>query len=380
MTNPKLEVVAETVFDCSFLDGGVESTLFELRGQRMLAFQGMIPRGPFDRDIEFLKRVPEVERHALYAYLNNRDVQQQRRPAAQRVIIDVYEALCRAGLAAADARAQESWLKSKLPFLYDSLRETTREFRSVLPSTADNRRLVDRWWLFEKPRECARSELPTVLVIGCVGKVLKPLFISLTDEGTGLRVAPTSGLFLVPTKSQALAGLLNSMFFETFVRRSCSSLNTTLRFTPSEVFPYFPFPWKGQPTGNDYISPVLNPPPDVEQRLGPPASVLLKLREEILTQPMKHGLGTAAFSGPTALYNAFDDPGDKRPAIQALREAHMALEAAVLAEYGWGDLAERSWIFDRPWIDGSWRFVPNAETRREYLRRLERLNHEQAAR
>lgn len=47
---------------------------------------------------------------------------------------------------------------------------------------------------------------------------------------------------------------------------------------------------------------------------------------------MKHGLGTAAFSGPTALYNAFDDPCDERPAIQALREAHMALEAAVLAE------------------------------------------------
>jgi len=85
----------------------------------------------------------------------------------------------------------------------------------------------------------------------------------------------------------------------------------------------------------------------------------------------------ASEKGPTALYNAFDNPEDKRPAIEALRESHRVLEAAVLAEYGWSDL-DQPWVFDRPWIDGTWRYVPNQEVRREYLRRIERLNHVQA--
>jgi hypothetical protein len=107
------------------------------------------------------------------------------------------------------------------------------------------------------------------------------------------------------------------------------------------------------------VSPVLNPPADVEKRLAPPANALLRLREELLTQPTKHGLGTAEFRGPTALYNAFDNPEDKRPAIEALRAAHRTLEATVLAEYGWSDLAgPERWTFDRPWIDGTWRYVP----------------------
>jgi hypothetical protein len=154
-------------------------------------------------------------------------------------------------------------------------------------------------------------------------------------------------------------------------------LETRLNFSPTDVFPYFPFPWKGEPTGNEYVSPVINPPADVENRFAPPANALLRLREKLLTQPTKHGLGTAEFRGPTALYNAFDNPEDKRPAIEALRESHRVLEAAVLAEYGWSDL-DQPWVFDRPWIDGTWRYVPSAEVRREYLRRIERLNHAQA--
>lgn len=375
MTKPKLEVVHETVFDCSFLDGGVETQLVELPEQRMIAYQGMTPRGPFDRELDFVNRVPESERHALYAYLNNRDVQQQPSPSAQRVIIDVYDDLLTAGLGAATPNAQETWLKSNLPSLYKELQATVFRMREKLPDSNSNAPHKERWWLFGSVREGLRAAwhgLDRIIVIGTVGKVFKPTEVLTLDPRLNIRVSPTHAFFVIPSESRAVASVLSSILFETLVRRSCSSLQTTLRFTPSEVFPYFPFPWKGQPTDNKYVAPVLNPPTDVEQRLAPIANALLKLREEIMAQP------TAAFRGPTALYNAFDNPDDKRPAIQALREAHLALEAAVLAEYGWSDLAGPDrWKFDRPWIDGTWRFVPNAETRREYLRRLERLNHEQ---
>lgn len=368
--------------DCSFLDGGVETELHELSLQTTLAYQGMIARGAFDYPPEFVARVPKSERHLLFAYLNNRDVQQQPAPDARRVIVDVYDELVAAGLESAEPSHQEAWLESRIPFLYEHLRRDVFPCRLELPDSQRNKKARTRPWLFEEVRPGLRRAwlgLSTVVGIGTVGKVLKPTLVPLLDRRSGLRVAPTNNLFLVPTESHAVIGLLNSLVFEAIARRFCGTLESRLSFSPMAVFPYFPFPWKGQPTGNEYVAPVLNPPAAVEERLAPPANALLKLREELLTQPTKHGLGAAEFRGPTALYNAFDNPDDQRPPIEALRAAHRTLEAAVLAEYGWSDLAgPERWTFDRPWIDGTWRYVPNLETRREYLRRLADLNHKQA--
>lgn len=373
------------VFDCSFLDGGVETTLLRLRDQDALAYNGMLPRGAFDRSLSFIREVPKQEHRSLFAYLNNRDIQQQRSPDAQRVIIDFYDALVSAGLAEAAPNQQASWLQraENFPSLFLELKRTVFAERFALPDSQRNKRARSKPWLFEDTRPGLRvawSGLTSVIAIGAIGKSLKPVLTSVIDPNTGLRILPTHKLFIVPTESRAVLSVSNSVTFECSVRRHCSTLGVGLNFSPTDVLPYFPFPWKGEPTGNEYVAPVLNPPPDVEQRLAPPASALLKLREELLTQPTKHGLGTAEFRGPTALYNAFDNPDDQRPAIEALRAAHRTLEAAVLAEYGWSDLAgPERWTFDRPWIDGTWRYVPDLATRREYLKRLEALNHEQAA-
>ena len=42
--------------------------------------------------------------------------------------------------------------------------------------------------------------------------------------------------------------------------------------------------------------------------------------------------------GLTKLYNALTDPSDQRPAIVALRRLHEAVDAAVLAAYGWASV------------------------------------------
>ena len=76
--------------------------------------------------------------------------------------------------------------------------------------------------------------------------------------------------------------------------------------------------------------------------------------------------------GPTDLYNLFDDPQCDAPSIQQLRAIHRDLEGAVLEAYGW-DL-ELQWDFERPWIDGTWRYVPVAAQRRELLARLAKRN------
>ena len=142
VTNPKLEVVAETVFDCSFLDGGVESTLFELPNQGQIAYNGVLLDGPFDRDLSFLDQVPEHERHAVFGILNNRDITSQVYPVPRRVVIDTWNVLVRAGLASAPDHVQEEFLASNLPYLMAVLRETVYPFRSKLRCKSD------KWFCF----------------------------------------------------------------------------------------------------------------------------------------------------------------------------------------------------------------------------------------
>jgi hypothetical protein len=113
----------------------------------------------------------------------------------------------------------------------------------------------------------------------------------------------------------------------------------------------------------------------VEAKLGPPIERIFGLREAFLTEPDTHGLaGDLRPGGPTDLYNLFDRPDVDASAIQELRAAHRALLDAVLAAYGWN--ATPKWTFERPWIDGTLRYVPDAATRAVFVERLAALNTE----
>jgi hypothetical protein len=355
----KFEVLKTNKPDCSFLDGGVETALNRINNQQ-IAYNGFLFRGEFDRPLSFLGLVPENERHAVHACLNNHDVQQQAYPSARRVVIDVFDALESAGLKDSPPAEQEGWLKVNLPFLYSELTRSVKEYRLSLPGYKNNIQHKSYWWLFGETRVGLRGatrDLDQIIAIGRVGKALKPCFIGKIDKGTGLIVAPSHSLYLIPTKSIACFTLLNSFLFEAFSRRLCSTLGLglALSFSPSDVFPFFPFAWD-----------ILNPPDSVERRLKPVGDNLIRVREEMMVD----------FNGITSLYNAFDDPANTK--IEPLREAHRLLEEAVLAEYGWGDLV--GWGFDRPWVDGSLRYVPDGGVRQEYLRRLEQLNQKVSTR
>lgn len=158
-------------------------------------------------------------------------------------------------------------------------------------------------------------------------------------------------------------------------------MKSDLNFSPSQVFPFLPFPW--EPTvdkARQRLDPLV-PPKSTETKLGKVARALLDHRQAVLDDPAKHGLGQAGKGdsfGPTRLYNFYDDPECSVPAIQQLRELHIALTRAVLDAYGWTDF-KPTWEFGTPWIDGTTRFFPNAEARAEILARLQVLNHERHA-
>ena len=370
----------------SFLDGGVELELRRLpSGSTPLAFTGMFPRGPFDFELNDpnIAKLPERERRVLFAYLNNKDVQSQPRPHARRLILDVYNALVEADLHEEEAEVQEAWLYSKLPKTMALLEPAMAE-RRELPDSARNKKARSYTWLFEEVRPGLRAawdDLDHVITIGAVGKIFVPFRLPKIDAQTGLEIRPTHQLFVIPSSSGAVAAALTASIFECFTRRVCSTMEDRLRFSPSQVFPFFPFPWAPVVDKDRERLNPLAPPKALETALGKAARAVLDHRQAVLDHPAKHGLGHVGKSdsfGPTKLYNLYDDPECTVPAIQQLRELHVSLTRAVLDAYGWTDLKPR-WEFGTPWIDGTTRYFPDAAARAALLDRLQKLNHERHA-
>jgi hypothetical protein len=369
----------------SFLDGGVELALLRLpSGSEPVAFTGMFMRGPFDFECDdpAIVALPGKEKRILFAYLNNKDVQSQPRPHARRVVLDVWDALVERGVEE-KVDEQEKWLRQSFPKAMGLL-SAVCVARTALSRSRDNTDHVDQWWLFGRPRTELRAAwlgLETVISIGAVGKILVPVRLPKRDPVMGLEIRPTHKLFILPSESFALLAVLSSVAFECFVRRVCSTMKSDLNFSPSHVFPFFPLPW--EPTvdkARQRLDPLV-PPKSTETKLGKMARALLDHRQAVLDDPAKHGLGPAGKGdsfGPTRLYNFYDDPECSVPAIQQLRELHIALTRAVLDAYGWTDF-KPTWEFGTPWIDGTTRFFPNAEARAEILARLQVLNHERHA-
>jgi hypothetical protein len=400
-------VLTDTV--SSYLDEYPDFDLRELSGEGPTAWQGFILRGNFSihRDqgqtaVDAVTEVPKSERDALAAYLNSEAIQQNPRPAPPDIVIDFFEPLKEAGLSNSSPKSQLDWLEEKYPTLLDQLRtrsphapgkDSVYEERKGLDDSSSNRSHKEKWWLFGSVRHGLREAWKgedTVAAFPRVTKVWSPLYlakhIKSRDGGEPLRICPMDVLFVAPQFDSEEIAVVSSFLFEMFTRRRCSSLETRLRFTPTDVFPFFPWPWEPKSEGASLS--IGEPSDQVEESLSSAIEDLLELRTDILENPSSHGLTRSQIGGPTDLYNLYDaDPeaddapiGAEVSAIEQLRQAHVDLLDAVLRAYGWddiaGDLSREDWTFDRPWLDRSLRFVPPESVRAELFDRLNTLNSE----
>lgn len=391
----------------SYLDEYPDFDLFELpsASERSFAFTGMFPRGNFsvhrqpgDSLTDAVNAVPEDERDALAAYLNADDVQRNSRPTPSDVVIDFYGPLKRADLADASPDRQHGWLQENYPHLLSHLqnrsphspeKESVYEQRQALDKSDDNTPHKRYWWLFGRPRTELRrawEDIERVFVLPRVAKTWGLLEIpkKMKLAGAELTVCPIDAVFVIPGFGRAHFAVATSVLFEMIVRRQCSSLKSDLRFTPTNVFSYFPWPW--EPELEEHQLTIGEPSPSTRTSLSQSAETLLDLRTDILERPAAHGLTREQVGGPTDLYNLYDaNPvednaraGADASAIEELREAHVDLLNAVLHAYGWDDLADEldrdTWTFDHPWLDRSERFVPPEPIRAELFNRIDQLN------
>lgn len=192
------------------------------------------------------------------------------------------------------------------------------------------------WWQFWRVRARMREAtggLPRVLV-GCQ-----------VSPHVAFSFQPPDRVFAHTVNVYALASfaafaVLQSRVHEAWARLFGSSMRDDLRYTPSDCFENFPFPARADD-------------PALEQA----GARYHELRAALMIERDE---------GLTRIYNRFHDPDERAADVARLRELHAALDRAVLAAYGWDDLAERSECEFR--LDDGDDTVPGARPRRRAWR------------
>jgi len=151
---------------------------------------------------------------------------------------------------------------------------------------------------------------------------------------------------IFPFETYDYFAILQSTTHEIWARKYASTLETRLRYTPTDCFINFPFPKQ--------------------------SSSKLNIIGETYYQNRQH-LMFINQEGLTTTYNRFHNPKEKSADIAHLRKLHVEMDNAVAAAYGWNDLDLGHGFHETP---QGIRFTISEPARREVLARLLRLNHE----
>jgi len=183
----------------------------------------------------------------------------------------------------------------------------------VKPDRDDQTRVAlrQRWWQYAEKRPglyAAITGLPFVLAVNC-GATPHVAFARLPN---GSVFSHTTAIFAFD--SLAAFATLQSRVHEVWTRFFASTLEDRLRYTPSDCFETFPLP----PGHADAL--------DLEAA-------------GRAYHDHRAALMIARDQGMTPTYNRFHRATDTQDDIATLRDLHHAMDRAVLAAYGWDDLA-----------------------------------------
>ena len=218
--------------------------------------------------------------------------------------------------------------------------------RLVKPERDKNKRKQrrERWWIYaERAPELyeAIDKFQHVLAISIVSNAVIPVRVP-----TGQVFSHACAVFALD--DFASMAVLSSNIHSTWVIRYTSTMRTDIRYAPSDVFLTLPRPY---------------PTPELEA-----------LGRQL--DDTRRDLMLSRAWGLTKTYNRVHDPDVHEPAIEELRDIHIAIDEAVMRSYGWDDLDLK--IGHHPTKIGI-RWTVSKEARFELLGRLLEENHRRCA-
>jgi hypothetical protein len=306
--------------------GRVTGNPYRLVANEGIAFQGSIVLGlGFTMSPEEARRLIEKDarnREVLFPYINGEDLNQRPDCSASRWAINFRDWPLE--------RAEE----------YPDCIERVRQL--VKPERERNKRANyrDVWWRYAEHRPglyVAIAGMSRVLAIALVSKAVMPVRVP-----TGQVYANLLGAFA--RGDGASLALLSSTFHYWWAITCASTLETRIRYTPSDVFETFP-------------QPPLTP------RMQAAGDALDAHRRPLMLDRQL---------GLTPLYNIVHEAGVRDPDVQRLRDLHVEIDHAVAEAYGWDDLPLDHGF--HPTRQGM-RFTVSEPARAELLDRLLELNH-----
>jgi hypothetical protein len=202
----------------------------------------------------------------------------------------------------------------------------------------------ERWWQFGERCPGLYREIggaSRVIAITLVSKVVMPVLVP-----TGQVFSHALGVFA--SDDEALFALLSSAPHYWWAIERASTLETRIRYTPTDVFETFPRP-------------------DLTDRLRHLGHALDRDRRDLML---------ARQAGLTATYNLVHDPACTDADIVGLRALHRDIDRAVFGAYGWTDLDP---VHDHVETRQGVRWTVDPVTRQEMLDRLLELNHRRYA-
>jgi hypothetical protein len=254
---------------------------------------------PSERDVLVARNLKNAER--IFPYLGGDEVNSRTAQDFDRYVISFGDLTL---------HEAERW-----PDLLAIVREKVKPEREALRDNPDGRRLRDNWWRFNRTRQEmfeAIKKLDRCLVTAIVSKYL--IFSFQPPD----RIF-SHKLYVFKFHEYRYFGLLQSRLHGAWTWLLSSTMKTDLNYSASDCFETFPFP-----TAEALVS------------LDPISQTLYGTRAAYMV---------ATDQGLTATYNQLTDPdcAPDRPedlaAVRHLRQLHEDLDRAVLAAYGWSEIA-----------------------------------------
>lgn len=268
------------------------------------SFQGSVILGTGfivepDRAQELIARDPR-NREVLFPYLIGDDLNSQPDCSAARWVINFHD-----------------WPLSRAVLYPDIIRivESDVKPERALKDPRTYAGLMDRWWLYWRTRgELLRavSGFERVLVIARHSKAGMPVWVP-----TAQVISDATVVFA--TDRDADLGLLSSnVHFAWWTTKGESTLETRLRYTPSNGFETFP-------------------QPELTERMDQVGEELHAFRRSVMLEQQL---------GLTKLYNLVHKDSETGEDVRRLREIHTEVDYAVAHAYGWTDLDLRHGFHD----------------------------------
>jgi hypothetical protein len=221
----------------------------------------------------------------LFPYLNGEDLNSRWDCSASRWVINFHD-----------------WPRGQAESYIDCYNRVAHLVKPEREANKYSRSARDKWWLYERSRPelyTAIAGLQRVLVIARISKTGLPQFV------TPRQVMSDATVVFVTDRSSHLALVSSSIHFCWWTTKGESTLETRLRYTPSDGFETFPQPQL--------------------------TSQLDQLGQELDT--FRRGVMERRKIGLTDIYNLVYDESEIDGNIARLREIHIEIDEAVREAY-----------------------------------------------